>query len=922
MFARFIALMLLGYSCQSLADTQYNYENALKLYQQKQYDSASIHLRNVLKDNPDNLSAQILLGKILLQQQHFDQALNVLEGALTDGADVNLLSDELGYIYLLYQDEQRLLQLEKNGVLSDAKRFSYQLMLASLYQEHSKYDLAAEALTAAKRLSPANASLRNAKAALAIRLHQFEGAERLLQQTLQAEPDNVETLLLLGNLAKERQQPESALNYYQQAYQLQNDNPFVLRSLSAAWFAVGQPAKAKPLLLQLQEMGLSDAYLRFSLLLLSSVLDNKSETTNFVALRDDLNALSAEYFSAAPAQLYLRATLNYLLGATEQAIQDLEAYLKLQPQDTNAIALIAEHYLQTREPSMALRYLERNEQYIQNAVPLLVQQVLLTMRAGKLKAAESMLADIRARFPDDATLTALDADLKRQLYGPQVALQTLNQHQGDNAPATLLSAALLALDLGQIDTALQNARQLMSQVPDNPDYLNLYAGILLQAQQFPAAEQQLQQLLKLQPEHFAGRLTLANLYLSQGKIQDAEALLQTLLKAQPYHQASTVLLAGTELQLDKTEEAKQRLNDLLNRKYYRPAVDLLLRYYLQTNALSDARYLLQRALRQEFLEKTLLFKEVEVLLAMNDTAQAEDKVKLIQSLPELNSEHWLQLGKIQQRLGHTQQALQSLATAAQQSPQQPLYEYEYIAMLIAEDKLPAAKQRLLALKGETGQTAAAYLLHAEYASKTNNAAEAFSALQNSVSKDPLFNRAWAAMYELARQAKYNQPFVSAAEQQLSRTPDYVWLRRLLAEHHINHRAYAAAQTQYQKLLNAGEFSNDPWLYNNLANTLLAEQPQQALTYATEADKLLGNNPRIQLTRAKALGALGQFEQALNVLRQAFALDSTNPEINYVLADSLLQLGRNDEARQILQKLANSSDQSEYRSKASNLLNTL
>lgn len=65
MFVRFILALLLVFSCQLFADNQYNYENALKLYQQKQFDSAGIHLRNVLKDNPDNLAAQILLGKIL-----------------------------------------------------------------------------------------------------------------------------------------------------------------------------------------------------------------------------------------------------------------------------------------------------------------------------------------------------------------------------------------------------------------------------------------------------------------------------------------------------------------------------------------------------------------------------------------------------------------------------------------------------------------------------------------------------------------------------------------------------------------------------------------------------------------------------------------------------------------------------------------
>ena len=50
MFVRFILALLLVSSCQLLADNQYNYENALKLYQQKQFDSAGIHLRNVLKE--------------------------------------------------------------------------------------------------------------------------------------------------------------------------------------------------------------------------------------------------------------------------------------------------------------------------------------------------------------------------------------------------------------------------------------------------------------------------------------------------------------------------------------------------------------------------------------------------------------------------------------------------------------------------------------------------------------------------------------------------------------------------------------------------------------------------------------------------------------------------------------------------------
>ncbi len=920
MFFRVFLALLLSFSCVVNADSQYNYESALSLYQQQKYDVAIIHLRNVLKNNPDNLSAQILLGKILLQQQHFSQALNVFEGALTDGADVNLLSDELSYIYLLQQDETKLLQLPRYGVLSNAKRFTWLLMTSNLYQQADKHAEASQSLHDAEQLFADHTSLLNAKAGLAIKLGDYDSARHLLQRSLNQTPDNVEALLLSGHLARQQQHTEQAVKFYQRAIAIEADNPFVLRALSATWLSLAELQKAKPLLLKLQDMGLNDPYLRFSLLMVNAVQQNKPAATNFASLRDDLSAMPMEYFTAEPAQLYLRAALNYLLGATEQAIQDLEAYLKLKPSDTNAISLLAEHYLQTREQSMTLRFLERNQDYIQNSVPLLAQYVLLTIQAGKLQSAQTLLANIRSRFPTDATLAALNADLNRRLYGASHAQKELSTQQTPVSAVILLTQALLALDLADYVGASEYAGKLIALAPDNADYLNLYAGVLLQDQKLQLAAQQLQQLFQIQPTHFAGRLTLANLYLTQQQFAEAETVLTKLLDEQPQHQATTVLLAAAELQLGKKRQAEQRLTDLLNLKYYRPAVDVLLNYYEKTNAFGNARYLLQRALRQEFLAKDLLFRETGILIALKDIAQAKEKIKLIQGLPDLTSEHWLTLGKLQQQLGLQQDALQSLATAVQLAPERPHYDYEYIAMLLAYNELSLANQRLSTLKKRADNSADVDLLSAAYASARGDNVQAVALLQSSINKDPKFRRAWANLYELARQPAFNKDFVAIAQQHLALTPDDVWLRRLLAEHHINHQAFAEAKQHYRQLLADGHFAQDPWLYNNLANTLLADAPEQALTYAEQAEQLLYNNPTIQLTHAKALRALQQHDNALKVLRQAFAIDSTNAEINYLLADSLVKLDRADEARNILRNVAQTSET--YRDEALTLLKTI
>ncbi|MDP5207877.1 tetratricopeptide repeat protein [Alishewanella sp. SMS9] len=127
-------------------------------------------------------------------------------------------------------------------------------------------------------------------------------------------------------------------------------------------------------------------------------------------------------------------------------------------------------------------------------------------------------------------------------------------------------------------------------------------------------------------------------------------------------------------------------------------------------------------------------------------------------------------------------------------------------------------------------------------------------------------------------------------------PNDFWVKRLLAEHHINHQQWPEAITLYQQLLAAGSFTDDAFLQNNLANALFTSDPALALQHAAKANQLRRNEPLILTTYAKALLQNQQAEQALAILYQAYAQQSSNNEINLLLAETLVSLQRATEAK--------------------------
>lgn len=920
----FFCVTFMLFTSAALSEERYSYETALNFYNQQNYATAFIHLRNVLHEQPENLPAKLLLSSVLYQQGHFYEAGYLYNEALVEGADINLVLPELLSCYQISNQHDAILELGKYANMTDKNRFNWLLSAFFVHAQRQDSDAAQQTLSEAEQINGSQKHLiLNAKATLAMTQVNLSEASRLVQDSLDENAEHAATWRLKGDIFRQQQSFESALSAYQQAYKIAPHDPANMRSLSAALIASGNIESGKELMQVMQNLGLNDTYIRFAnSFILSLQQDNAPAVADLQSLHADLTALPMSYFELQPDQLFVRASVGYLLGNVEQALRDFEWYLQRIPGDSEALIIAAEIYRTSRDRSQTLRFLEQHQPMVQLSPQLIALHVKTVFELERLQQAEKLVTEARSLYPDDEPLLLLDAQIKARLHGVDYARQLLQRSSGSASPGILLRQALLALDMQELESASHYAQQLLELKP-SADNLNLLASIQLKAGNLESAQQQLDQLFNLAPKHFPGLLTQANIYYQRQQLADAASLLQSLLDAHPRHLQTTTLMAAVEISQDKNENAESRLNELLNRQHFKPAVLILTKYYLNRGQFSLALSTVQRALRRDFMAVDLLLLQADIHIRMGEIQLAMDTIKILESLPEMHVETLYNIAKLyisMHELAIAETRLQQLVT---KSPNTLLYQLEHIQVKLVLQQFPSAKQLIDSLKVKLPNSADLLLLEATYhllASMDDE--KAFSLFNLAVEQDEHFRRAWTNLYELARQPKFRDRFISIVQAGLQVNPVNGWLRRLLAEHYMNHQMFKEAQPLYLALLEQSDFINDALLLNNLAITLLEQDPEQAIVYAKQAVLVTPNHPGRLTTFANALVNNKQFAEALPTLRQAHSLDSGNQEVNYLTAICLLELQRQPEAVKILEQIKAQVTDKVFASKAAVLLSKL
>jgi Flp pilus assembly protein TadD len=155
---------------------------------------------------------------------------------------------------------------------------------------------------------------------------------------------------------------------------------------------------------------------------------------------------------------------------------------------------------------------------------------------------------------------------------------------------------------------------------------------------------------------------------------------------------------------------------------------------------------------------------------------------------------------------------------------------------------------------------------------------------------------------------------------LTKHPDDLGLRAMLAENLIKRRQYKAAAGHYLTLNK--QKPGSLLVLNNLAYTLFESGDRRAAGYAAEALKLQPDNPAVLDTYGWILIHSGQIQQGLSQLRKARTQAPGDADIHYHLAVALAKAGEKSQARGELKRLLDSGVGFSYALEARKLFDSL
>jgi tetratricopeptide (TPR) repeat protein len=308
-------------------------DDANKAWAAGDISSAVIRLKGLLQANPDDAAARLLLGRIYLDNGDPRAAQQELERAQVNGAEDADVRPPLAQALLAQNKISRALELtETNADTAPELLASLLAIRGSALLSMDDPQAAREAFQQASEANPKASKPLLGLATLALRAGDMERTRALIEQAIEVAPEQSEGWSALGTLEYQDQNYDAAVAAYDKA----------LEYAGSKWVLHYQRGLA-----QVETQTPKEAW-------------------------NDAKALQ-EAMPKFPGLRYLRGRLLLMDGKSEQALNELEGYLRAAPDDPRAIYFAA----------LALNQLERNEQ------------------------AEEYLVRLRASLPDNAAVARL-----------------------------------------------------------------------------------------------------------------------------------------------------------------------------------------------------------------------------------------------------------------------------------------------------------------------------------------------------------------------------------------------------------------------------------------------------------------------------------------------------------------------------------
>lgn len=857
--------------------------------QNKDTKAAVIEIKNALQKEPESGEARYLLGSILLQEGNVVAAEVELRKAQAVGLAPSRVVPDLARAMLLLgqakkvTDEFGSLRFDKPA--ADAM---LQTTLVTAYAAQGKREPALAALAAALAADPQYAPAQLLSARQKAGQRDYDGALRIIDDVIARQTDDANAWKLKGDiLLYALNKPEDALAAYRKALQA---NPRLLAAHAAVLAWLTQQGKIDEANSQLAQ--------------LKSVAANNPTTKFFEAqlayLGKDLKRareLTQQLMQVAPNDprvLQLAGAVELQLGGLVQAEIYLSKALQASPQLGLARRLLIATYLRQGQSAKALTTLNAavGKDGLDPSLYSLAGEVYL--QNGDAKKAEEYFAKALKLDPGDArrrTALALSHLAAGQTESALDELQRISASDaGVTADLALISTHLRRNDFAK---ALAAIDRLQTKQPDKPFAANLRGRILLAQKDRVGARESFERALNIDSDFFAATASLAAMDVAEKKPEDAKRRFEALIARSP--KSTPAMLALAQLASNQnapTEEIASVLGNAIDASPTDAAPRLLLiDLYLRKNANKQALAAAQTAVvaLPSNAELQAALGRVQQLLGESNQA-VTTFAKLVNQQPMSPQAHLLLAGaQVSNR--DPQAARQSLRKAIELRPDYLDAQRALIVLDLEAKNFADANKTARTIQEQRPALPVGFVLEGDVAvaqKEWDGAAQAYrTALKREATVE--FATKLHAVLRAAGKAIDAQRFESSWQKEHPNDAAFV---AYLGEQALARNDYIAAEQHYKTVLELQP--SNSMAMNNLAWAKGQLKKDGALELAERANILSPRQPAMMDTLAMLLAENGDFKRAIEVQSKALELQPGNASLRLNLAKIYFQAG--DKAR--------------------------
>jgi putative PEP-CTERM system TPR-repeat lipoprotein len=922
---------------QDNSDTVYAYyEEAVVSFNQEEYETSYIHLKNALDIDPDHLPSKILIGRLLLINNLPEAAITEFEEALLAGADPNIVLVPLIRAYIFVQEFKKATTVSLQN-LSRENKFEVYLLQASAYSNTDNTELAFAHYQKAKLLKPENTRLLNSMASLYMSNDVWGKAATLIQESLALDPNNPKTQHLQGTFLLLQDNVDGAIKTFEYAYSKSPGSPIIQRSLASAYLRKGMQKKA----LTLIERMLKETPDPFTKLLYAQLTnDENNEQANklYQEVTQTLSLLPEDIRVNRNDITLINALASYFQKNYEQAANDLQRYVKNAPNNINALKLLVDSYIQLEQFLNAVRVLEANNAMVMKELPLTVTLCNLYFELDRGFKCESIIRELRVFMEDQSTLNLLEVRSLNNRGESREALTMFEEFFNNvNYPylrqlhiELLLQNGLTSRARQVMDSEIKRAAGVIGDLPREIHLLN--ATVLLQERKLEDAFNEVQTVLKREPNLSSARFLQAQIMYYQNRFDDSIVMLDSINETySPLEVAK--FIAQNKISQNKLEEAYDLINPLFEKNPKNISIlEMMMEIFSLKEDYENALWINQKLMKTSFMNTQYLITQANLYLKSNQLENAVTTFAKIANVVKDNPVGLVQLAQLQSEAQLFDDAYENIKRARtmlrgdmtldmqarilqadilfknRQYNQAITLARSVVLNAFSRDEKKILRLQAMFIIGEV------YRAQAQY----QQAADIFVELFN----NGLPNQAGAYLYELTTKRLNEDVFTIHAENLLKAQPEQQFVRRLLADFYLHTNQKELAMGHYNRLLESENVAKREQIYNNLANILVDTDLDEADKYVQMAFEINQQDAQIIDTMGWIYFQRSDYLNALRQFRKAYVLDSTEPGIKYHLAYVLYKLGRVDEAKKQLERLFEEHEDFQQQAKAKALLTAL